>query len=72
MINLNPRRFYFGLLMIVILTVNISCSSSPATKTERWEGMVQYPVHHFYSGPIEQRIFQLSPDGTKAARRKLQ
>ena len=65
--NPDSRRFVYGLLTVLILTINVSCSSSPAVKTESWEVFVQYPVHHFYSGPINQRIFQLSPDGTKLA-----
>jgi len=67
MINLNSGRFISSMLSVFVLIVSASCASNPGVKAEAWEVMVQYPVHHYYSGPVDERIFQLSPDGTKLA-----
>ncbi len=61
------RRVFFGLLTAVFPLLIISCASNPASEAEVWEVMVDYPVHHFYSGPVNERIFKLSPDGKKLA-----
>jgi len=67
MVTSVQRRLLSGLLIAVFPVLILSCSSNPASKYEAWEVMVDYPVHHFYSGPVNERVYKLSPDGKKLA-----
>jgi len=67
MVTSVQRRLLSGLLVAVLPVLTLSCSSNPASKAEVWEAMVDYPVHHFYSGPVNERVYKLSPDGKKLA-----
>jgi hypothetical protein len=61
------RRVLTGLLTSASLVFTLACSSNRTTETETWEVLIDYPIHHYFSGPAEQRIYQLSPDGKRLA-----
>lgn len=67
MIPLVQRRSLIGLLTSSFLLINIACSSNSVTENEVWEVMIDYPIHHYFSGPLDERIYQLSPDGKRLA-----